>query len=221
MDYFAKDAELDKVEFNRRFCAFFHVDHMNDYFESCESEGAINRFWAEDSAFYGLFKQLDLSNVVELVCGRGRHVPCYVDNAQNIILVDILNKNIEFCKTRFANYENITYYTNNGYNLEEIPTETVSSLFAYDAMVHFEMMDIYEYLKDIYRILKKEGKALIHHSNYDEDYRASFENAPNGRSFMSKQLFAYLAYKAGFAVKEQIVIDWGVKDLDCITLLEK
>ena len=69
--------------------------------------------------------------------------------------------------------------------------------------------------------MKKYGKILIHHSNYDEDYKASFENAPNGRSFMSKQLFAYCTYKAGFSVKEQIVIDLGVKNLDCITLLEK
>lgn len=221
LDYFAKEAGIDKVEFNRRFCAFFHVEHMNDYFESCESQNSINRFWAEDSAFYKLFKQLDLSNVVELACGRGRHVPHYIDKAENVILVDILEKNIEFCKNRFGNCENISYYVNNGYNLEEIPTESVTALFTYDAMVHFEMMDIYEYLKDIYRIMKKEGKVLIHHSNYDEDYKASFQNAPNARSFMSKQLFAYLAYKVGFAVKEQIVIDWGVKNLDCITLLEK
>ena len=27
-------------------------------------------------------------------------------------------------------------------------------MFTYDSMVHFEMMDIYEYLKDIYRVLK-------------------------------------------------------------------
>lgn len=50
-----------------------------------------------------------------------------------------------------------------------------------------------EYLKDIYRILQNNGKTLIHHSNYSDDYKASFKNAPNGRSFMSKQLFAYLA----------------------------
>ena len=219
LDYFANMAKMDKVEFNRQFCAFFHVDNMDDYF--CAAENAVNGFWSEESSFYRLFKELDLTNVVELACGRGRHVEKYMDKAENIILVDILDKNIDFCKERFSNANNIFYYVNNGFNLEKIPTETVSSLFSYDAMVHFEMMDIYEYLKDIYRILQNNGKALIHHSNYSDDYKASFENAPNGRSFMSKQLFAYLAYKVGFIVKEQIVIDWGVKNLDCITLLQK
>lgn len=38
---------------------------------------------------------------------------------------------------------------------------------------------------------------------------------------MSKDLFAYLSYRAGFDVVEQKVIDWGVKDLDCVTLLKK
>lgn len=70
------------------------------------------------------------------------------------------------------------------------------------------MMDIYEYLKDIYRVLIPGGKALLHHSNNTSDYKASFANAPHGRSFMSKDVFAYLAYRAGFDVLEQKVIDW-------------
>lgn len=38
---------------------------------------------------------------------------------------------------------------------------------------------------------------------------------------MSKDVFAYLAYRAGFDVLEQKVIDWGIKDLDCISLIQK
>ena len=61
----------------------------------------------------------------------------------------------------------------------------------------------------------------MHHSNNTSDYKASFANAPHGRSFMSKDVFAYLAYRAGFDVLEQKVIDWGIKDLDCIPLIQK
>lgn len=94
-------------------------------------------------------------------------------------------------------------------------------MFCYDAMVHFEMMDIYEYLKDIYRVLVPGGMVLIHHSNYTADYKASFANTPHGRSFMSKDIFAYLAYRCGFEIISQQVINWGVKDLDCISLIHK
>lgn len=38
---------------------------------------------------------------------------------------------------------------------------------------------------------------------------------------MSSECFAYLAYRAGFIILEQNVIDWGVPELDCISLVEK
>ncbi len=219
LDEFAKDLCMSKTEFNREFCAFFHIKNMEDYFS--KAEDGLGMFWAMDSVFYRMFAELDLSNVIELACGRGRHVTQYVNEADHIVLVDILQNNINFCKNRFSEYENISYYCNNGYNLKELSDDTYTSLFCYDAMVHFEMMDIYEYLQDIYRVLKKGGKALIHHSNSDDDYRASFEFGKNGRSFMSKNIFAYMAYRVGFKVISQEVIDWGYKDLDCVSLIQK
>ena len=89
-------------------------------------------------------------------------------------------------------------------------------------MVHFEMLDVYEYLKDIYRVLMEGGRALLHHSNYSADYKTDFSKTPHARCFMSKDIFAYLANRVGFKILEQRTIDWyGAKDLDCITLLEK
>ncbi len=39
---------------------------------------------------------------------------------------------------------------------------------------------------------------------------------------MDKDVFAYLAYRVRFKILEQKVIDWHrVKELDCITLVEK
>lgn len=55
----------------------------------------------------------------------------------------------------------------------------------------------------------------------NRDFCASFVNAPHGRSFMSKEVFAYLAYRAGFNILEQKIIDWEIKDLDCISLIQK
>ena len=158
---------------------------------------------------------------MELACGRGRHVPHYINDAKEIILVDILQKNIDFCRCRFKDEDKISYYVNNGYDLSEIKSESQTALFTYDAMVHFEMMDIFQYLKETYRILVNGGKALFHHSNNTEDYRVTFLTGTGGRNYMSKQLFAYLANRAGLTVLEQQVIDWSKKDLDCITLVEK
>lgn len=211
----------DKVAFNRDFVAFYHVKDMDGYFDSAETENNMNRFWDEKSDFYQLFCQLDLTNVIELACGRGRHVQKYIDKATDVTLVDILDKNIDVCRERYHRYDNIHYYCNNGYNLEKLPSEKYTSLFSYDAMVHFEMMGIYEYLKDIYRVLINGGRALIHHSNYDRDYKASFIDSPHGRSYMNAGIFAYMAFRCGFRILEQKVISWDMEELDCISLLEK
>lgn len=211
----------DRRTFNRDLCAFFHKDSMNTYFENAETKELIEIFWGDNSLFLNYFRHLDLSQVIELACGRGRHVPHYIDKAGTITLVDILPENIEFCRKRFEDRENVFYYCNNGYNLEQLESNSYSSLFCYDAMVHFELLDIYEYLKDIYRVLKPNGYALIHHSNNGNDYKASFANQYNGRSFMTKDVFAYLAYRAGFSIIEQQVIDWTIKDIDCVSLIRK
>lgn len=214
------DVDLPTLE--REYCAQFHVSAMDGYFESAESEASLKVFWGETSPFFQMFQKLDLSHVIELACGRGRHVPKYIDQAGDITLVDILQKNIDFCKQRFFDRENIFYYCNNGYNLEKLESGRYSALFSYDAMVHFELIDIFSYLKDIHRVLKEGGFALLHHSNYDSDYKAAFRNAPSGRSFMNQKVFAYLAYRAGLEVVEQRVIDWdGREHLDCVTLLQK
>ena len=46
-------------------------------------------------------------------------------------------------------------------------------------------------------------------------------NNPGSRKFMSKELFAYLAYQCGFEILDQIVIDWSLPKMDCLSLCEK
>lgn len=217
-----KEDSSDIIEGNRKYIADYHLNEMENYFEMAESENNIKIFWREESEFRKLFSFLDLDRVVELACGRGRHVPQYIELANEVILIDILDKNIEYCKERFCNISKIQYYVNNGHDLEQLASDSCSALFTYDAMVHFEMLDIFEYLKETRRVLKPGGRALFHHSNNTEDYRITFSTGTNGRNYMSKQLFAYLANRAGLEVLEQRVIDWSrKKELDCLTLVEK
>lgn len=212
--------KLDKVKFNRDFCAYYHIQGMDDYFQ--EAETVTDVFWDEDSTFYKCFKQMNIQKIVEVACGRGRHIPHFMEKSEEIMLVDILQNNIDYCKNRFCDAPQVKYYKNDGYDLKELKDNYYTAVYSYDAMVHFEMWDIWSYLKEIYRVLQNGGMALIHHSNYDLDYTASFSNSPDGRSYMSKQLFAYMAYRVGFRIVSQEVINWrGIKNLDCVSLLKK
>lgn len=210
----------EDVDSNRMLVAEYHIDAMDDYFERAESNLSV--FWDKETPFYKMFSTLDLSCVVELACGHGRHVTQYHDKAKKIILVDILQKNIDICKERFKDLSHISYVANNGYDLSDIASDSVTSLFTYDAMVHFELFDIFNYLKEINRILKVGGKALMHHSNNTESPYITFSTATSGRNYMSKDIFAYMANRANLKVVEQKVIDWGDnKSLGCISLVEK
>lgn len=221
-DEFYKLLEEDQAVFLREWCAYHHAKHNDVWFEDAEKREAVDVFWSQESPFYQYFKELNLNNVIELACGHGRHVPHYIDKAVQITLVDILEENMEICRQRFSDSNNIKYYKNNGFNMEELQSDSYTALFSYDSMVHFEMMDIYQYLHDIYRVLQTGGKALLHHSNYTADYKVDFMHAPHARCFMSKDIFAYFANRTGFKIIGQQVIDWyGESGLDCITLLEK
>lgn len=219
-DVIANESSI--VRKNRDFIAEYHLNAMDDYYENAERRESLNIFWDEDSRFLQMFCKLNIDKIVELACGHGRHVPHYADSAKKIMLVDVLQNNIDFCKRRFGKDEKVAYYHNNGHDLHEIDDESYTSLFTYDSMVHFEMIDIFEYLKETYRILIRGGRALFHHSNNHADYRITFSTGTYGRNYMSKDLFAYLANRAGLKVLEQQVIDWGdIEELDCISLVEK
>lgn len=212
--------ELPPVERNRRLVADYHIEEMDDYFEKAESESALNVFWGEQSPFREMFDRLDLTSVVELGCGHGRHVAMYQDRTEEITLVDILEKNISICRKRYGERDKIGFYVNNGKDLREIADASKTALFTYDSMVHFELMDIYSYLLETKRILKAGGMALFHHSNNTEDYRINFATGRCGRNYMSAEIFAYLAHRSGLEVVNQRLVDWGeFKDLDCVTLV--
>lgn len=215
--------QIDQTTLNRELCAFHHINRMDKYFDEAEGKELLNIFWGEGSVFKRLFRELDLKNVIELACGRGRHVPNYIDLADHITLVDILQKNIDICKKRFGNDKRISYYKNQGYDLAELGDEQYTSIFSYDAMLHFELLDINNYLIDFYRVLIPGGRALLHHSNFDAMYDGDFERSlVCGRSFMNYKIFSYLATHAGFIVLDQQILRWrGLPDIDCVTLLEK
>ena len=127
------------------------------YYSKAESNEWLAPFWNEGSVFRNKFNQLDLSNVIELACGFGRHLTKYYQFAGAITLVDYSQENIDYCKERFHDKSNIFYYRNNGIDLKDLKSNSYSSCFSYDAMHQFEMMDVYGYLKEMYRVLVRGG----------------------------------------------------------------
>ncbi|MCL2206524.1 MAG: class I SAM-dependent methyltransferase [Fibromonadales bacterium] len=201
----------------------YYDDSENNFHpEGC----GMDVFWGKNSTFLKYFEQLDCSSIVELACGHGRHIQKYLNKAKAITLVDINEENIEFCKKRYSNDTKIKYVVNAGSNFSGIEDASQTSVFSYDAMVHFELLDIISYIKDANRILTNGGKILFHHSNAAYAPEKSWIKKPHSRNFMSADIFAYLALRHGFTVLSQDIFSWGYgmnfyEHLDCLSLCQK
>jgi SAM-dependent methyltransferase len=215
----------------------FHEDHtlrvardwkVHTYYDRAEEEDWLEEFWGPKARFRQLFDSLNTRVLVDLACGHGRHTAHILANPrlackiERMYMMDINDENISLCKERFSFNEIVHPMKNNGYDFSPLENESVTALFCYDAMVHFEYDAVISYIEDARRVLAPGGRALLHHSNYDKSPGAFYETNPLGRNFMSKNLFAHVANRAGFNVIVQFVIDWGdYRKIDCISLIEK
>jgi SAM-dependent methyltransferase len=190
------------------------------YFVNSETSEWVGVFWDDSSMFRSLFETLDLACVVDLACGQGRHTAQFVERAGRVTLVDANAQNIEVCRKRFAERANVSFVVNSGYDLRDIDSGSQSALFSYDAMVHFEPEDMISYIFEISRVLKPGGRALLHYSNTDGNWR-SYLDHPDWRNFFSENMMRAFAWRAGLVVEESKVFPWGTCASDALTLLRK
>jgi SAM-dependent methyltransferase len=201
-----------------------HVD--SPYYAEVDNPGHLAIFWDQNSLFRQMFDQLDLANVVELACGHGRHTAQIVQKARRITLIDINKENIDACRRRFARNSNVFYHINNGSDLSDIETGTISALFCYDAMVHFEASDVIAYLSEIARVLRPGGRTLLHYSNCEDFPEGTYEDGPHWRNFFSEKMMRHFANRAGLNLIDSKLTSWPPvavtqARIDAATLFEK
>jgi SAM-dependent methyltransferase len=201
-----------------------HID--TPYYAGVDNPDHLGIFWSKNSLFKRMFDQLDLTNAVELACGHGRHTAQILDRVGRITLIDINQENIDVCRKRFFRSSNVFYSVNNGADLREIKTGTITALFCYDAMVHFEASDVIGYLNEIARILRPGGRALLHYSNCEDFPEGTYEDQQHWRSFFSEKMMRHFSNRAGFRSIDTQITPWPPTAvtqprIDAVTLLEK
>jgi len=188
------------------------------------------------------------SVVLEIAPGHGRWSGHIARQAKRAILVDVSGRCIRHCRRRLRPFHNVAYIVNDGRSLEGVQSSSVDFVFSYDSFVHMEADVVSSYLCEMRRVLKKGGKALIHHSGrrhsalwlwrfleplgkigrmlYMVPSMGRIGHNDGWRSNLSRELFAQMAKESGLRVASQSDSWGGGKSncrlfSDCISVLEK
>lgn len=165
---------------------------------------------------------MDFSVVVDLAAGYGRNSANLLEHAGQLIIVDINQECIKHCQQRFAGEERVSCLQTDGASLKGIANDSVTLVYSFDSMVHFDSDVVRAYLQEFERVLQPGGRCFCHHSNYVGLPGGGVRGAPHSRNFMSAELFAHYSIKSGLRVRRQEILDWGgCVGLDCISILEK
>ena len=179
-------------------------------------------FWDEKFIFRQFFDRLDLTSVIELACGHGRHAEVIQNRVGQLYLIDVLAENVDFCKHRLGSNQRLTFLKNDGYTFQPIEPNSVTAIFCYDAMVHFSPDIVASYVSDAHRVLRSGGQALFHHSNYAAPLDRHYGLNPHARNHMTFELFRDIVDAAELTIVASKAILWGEdRDLDRVSLLRK
>ncbi|HYN88131.1 MAG TPA: class I SAM-dependent methyltransferase [Ardenticatenaceae bacterium] len=184
-----------------------------------EAELAMDYQWRD--LIWPFIKDLDFRVVLDLAAGFGRNSAKLREHAGQLIVMDINQECVEVCRKRFESYPNVRCIKNDGATLKGIGDATVTLVYCFDAMVHFDSDVVRSYLRESHRVVQPGGSCFFHHSNYTGQPGGTLA-APHNRNFMSKEMFAHYSMKSGFEVVRQTVIDWGeYPNLDCFSVIRK
>lgn len=192
-----------------------------------DAEMAMKKQW--DNIIWPIIANEDFTHVLDLACGYGRNTEMLRHLAKTVDMVDVNETQIETCKKRFGGQIDgcrFRYHHTDGNSLSGIENSSISFVYSWASMVHFDKLVVRSYVDEIARVLRSGGSAFLHSSNYGVFAADSaWTKNPGNRSDMTADLMRQFAEEAGLNVKFQRLSGKsdgrGIDDLDCITLLAK
>ena len=147
------------------------------------------------------------NSVLEIGCGHGRWSEHLIKFANNVSLVDLNGEYVDFCKDKFKDKENVTFVKNDGKSLSDIKDNSIDFIWSYDVFVHMDKKTQFDYFLEFKRVLKNDGKCIIHHTI--GDVTKSVE--PGWRSIISRDEFNKMLRDSNLNLNHQTQ-SWGKND---------
>ena len=165
--------------------------------------------------------------LLEIGSGGGRFTEILLPKCNKLIAADTSSTMIELLQKRFSPCDKINYLLLDGQGLNLIPDKSIDAAFSYGVFVHLQHWDIYNYLSELYRVLKPGGKVIIQHANtFSELGWESFltevseslnrHKLPWTFTVMTPELMRKFTCKAGLDLEDCLT---SVVRRDCISLI--
>jgi SAM-dependent methyltransferase len=186
------------------------------------AEGFMDACWSE--IVWPMVSDCDFSVVVDLAAGHGRNSEKLRRLADRIHVVDIVAENVEFCRRRFAGDGRFEYHLCDGMTFPRVPDASVSLVYCFDAMVHFDSDTVRSYpARDTLRASAGRPCLLPPLQLCGQPDRGLSPEPPLAELHVQRALRA-LGSQGGLSVLRAKVVDWGADaapSLDCLTVLER
>jgi len=162
-------------------------------------------------------------HIVEIAPGFGRWSQYLKDLCSSLTLVDVTPICVESCQERFADFEHIRCYENDGVHLPMVADGTADFVFSFDSLVHADAETLRGYCGELAKKLSNDGVAFMHHSNLGEHRGESgqldIENLHGRCDVMTAALWREYCESVDLHCIAQELINWGnIERHDCISL---
>lgn len=170
------------------------------YFTAAEQVMA----WQWENVIFPIIGQCDFTTTLELGCGHGRNVELLRKLAKTVILVDVNDLCLAACRERFGATRDgcdFRYHQTIGNRLDGIADGSVTLVYSWDTMVHFDKLVVRDYVGEFARVLRPGGHAFLHYSNQGAENPNSDCGDNHGhRGDMTPELFASYARDNGLTI---------------------
>jgi hypothetical protein len=197
------------------------------YYRDAESSMEIQ--WS--GLIWPLIKDFNFENTLDFAAGYGRNSVLLASLAKHLYVVEANPDAVRQLEARFntpdPNQCSIQIIQNNGLDLRDISPNTITALYSFDSMVHFEKRLVEAYMPEFERVMAHGAYGFIHHSNFGRvSQDPDFHNHPGWRSNVDKDWFAQCCFRPKLLPVRQTPIAWhigevGFEEFDCISIVYK